>query len=189
MTPFDFVLTLLSFIYSLALAHLLTGAARMIRHRRKLVFSWPHALWMTSAFLLALANWLSLWAFHSFRVVDLPMFAGAVALCAGMYFVSAFVTPEFEKPEDFDLVRFHETQRFTYITANLVLLTLALGLNAGAGAIGVRSWASDNAPNLAMVLPLLAALFLRNTSVQLLAPLILNLALIFGMLLSHPRLS
>ncbi len=77
MSPFEFVLTLVSFIYALAIAHLLMGAARMIRYRHELVFSWPHRLWMTFTFVGLLAAWLSLWDFHTKKVVDLATFGGA----------------------------------------------------------------------------------------------------------------
>jgi hypothetical protein len=188
MAAFDFVLTLLSFIYTLALTHLLMGAARMIRHRRDLIFSWPHALWMIFAFLLALANWLALWDFHNFKVMDLATFAGAVALCVAVYFISAFVTPEFEGSEDFDLVRFQDSQRATYLTAMLAMMALTFLLNIGAGEEGVSNWANQNGFVLGMMAPIVAALFVRARWVQVLAPLLEIVAIVGFALICYPRL-
>ena len=49
MNPFEFIILFFSFIYTLALTHLLFAWTRMIRHRRQLVLSWPHLLWMLVA--------------------------------------------------------------------------------------------------------------------------------------------
>jgi len=37
--PFDFIILFFSFIYTLALTHLLFAVTRMVRHRRMLTFS------------------------------------------------------------------------------------------------------------------------------------------------------
>jgi hypothetical protein len=55
---FDFIILFLSFIYTLGLTHLLLAATRMIRHRRTVIFSWPHALWMVAALGMLSGNWL-----------------------------------------------------------------------------------------------------------------------------------
>ena len=49
MKSFEFLILFFTFAFALALTHLLFAATRMIRHRRTLIFSWPHALWMATA--------------------------------------------------------------------------------------------------------------------------------------------
>ncbi|MFX4501401.1 hypothetical protein ABTA59_19515, partial [Acinetobacter baumannii] len=71
MHPFEFIILFFSFIYTLALTHILFAATRMIRHRRQLVFSWPHALWMANALVFLAANWLSLWDLHESKTLTL----------------------------------------------------------------------------------------------------------------------
>jgi hypothetical protein len=169
--PFEYVLLLVSFVYTLALTHLLMGAARMIRHRRELKFSWPHALWMAFAFTLVILNWISQWDFHTLKTIDLATLGGAIALSVGIYFVSALVTPEFEREEHYDLVAYHRTQGPTYVGAVLALALLAMALNFGALAEGVQSWAEQNLLVAAMLLPAGAALIWRRQAVvQALAP-------------------
>ncbi|QIK96772.1 hypothetical protein G7076_10305 [Sphingomonas sp. HDW15A] len=65
MSPFDFIILFFSFVYVIALTHLLFAWTRMIRYRRKLVFSLPHLLWMLVAVGYLTANWLSLWDFQT----------------------------------------------------------------------------------------------------------------------------
>ena len=40
MRPFEFIILFFSFIYTLALTHLLFAWTRMIRYRRTLILSW-----------------------------------------------------------------------------------------------------------------------------------------------------
>jgi len=110
MSPFEFVLLFISFVYSLSLTHLLMGLARMIRRRRELTYSWPHGLWMINALLSVVINWIGFWDFHSVKVIDLGAFTGAAALCVTNYLVAALVTPEFEGAADDDLREFHARQ-------------------------------------------------------------------------------
>jgi hypothetical protein len=178
-SPFDFILALVSFVYALAIAHLLRGAARMIRHRRDLIFSWPHGLWMAFTFLGLLAAWLTLWDFHAMKAINLATFAGAVVVCVGLYLTAALVTPEFDDPEDYNLIRFHGRQRATYLSVNLALCAVALGLNIAAGAEGVANWLKESGPSLALAAPIAAALLIRNRLVQIAAP-----AVAIGMVLA-----
>ncbi len=67
--PFEFYILFLSFIYTLSLTHLLFAATRMLRHRRDLKLSWPHALWMATVLIVVFANWIALWDFHGMRAI------------------------------------------------------------------------------------------------------------------------
>jgi hypothetical protein len=187
--PFEYILLLVSFVYTLALTHLLMGAARMIRHRRELRFSWPHALWMLFAFGLVVINWLSQWDFHTLKAIDLPTLGGAIALCVGIYFVCALVTPEFEREEHYDLIAYHQTQGRTYVGAVLALALLAMALNVGALAEGVQTWAEQNAVVAAMAVLALVAIVWRRPWVQVLVP-ALELALTVWFLVTYyPKLA
>lgn len=189
MEPFEYVLLLVSFVYTLALTHLLMGAARMIRHRREVTFSWPHALWMVFAFTLVVLNWISQWDFHTQKAIDLPTLSGALALAVGIYFVSALVTPEFEREEHYDLVAYHRTQGPTYVGAVLALAFLAIGLNFGALAEGVQTWAEQNVLVGAMVLAAGAALIWRRQPVvQVLMPILELAAAAWFLAAYYPKL-
>jgi hypothetical protein len=170
MTPFGYFMTLISFVYAVALGHMLNGAARMVRHRRELRFSWPHALWMATVFLSLLVNWVSFWDANALKVIDLFSMTMWVVTATANYLVAALVTPEFERPEDYDLVRFHERQAPTYLTALLVMVLLAIAQNA-AGVLEGLGWSQQNRLVAAMAAPPLAAIFGRHRLVQLAAPL------------------
>src|SRR3954449_7585664 len=61
MTPFEHVTALFSFVYALALTHLLARVAELIVARDRVKFSGLLALGMANAVLLVFSNWLSIW--------------------------------------------------------------------------------------------------------------------------------
>jgi hypothetical protein len=61
MRAFDFVMTLYSFVYALAVAQILSTVGDMIRAGKRLLFSWLNAAWMLNVLLAIVAWWLSLW--------------------------------------------------------------------------------------------------------------------------------
>src|SRR5207244_11721084 len=71
MTAFEHVTALLSFVYALALTHLLARIAELIVARDRVKFSGLLALGMTNAVLVVFANWLSLWDFRLSKAWDL----------------------------------------------------------------------------------------------------------------------
>ena len=188
MSPFDYVLSLVSFIYALALTHLLTAAARMVRHRRQIVFSWPHALWMAMIFIDLVINWLTFWDAHNLKVIDLAATAAVMVTATSNYFVVALVTPEFERDEDYDLVRFQARQGRAYLTALLVFGLVAFAGNATSPMLGLQ-WSEQNVLVGATFVPVLAALFIRRPLVQVLAPLVELAFVIWYALQFYPRIA
>jgi hypothetical protein len=164
---FDFIMLFFSFIYALALTHLLLAVNAMIRRRRRIKFSLPHAIWMFGALLAVWINWISLWDFHEERVVSLGAIVGGFVLGIAQYLVCASVSPDFKEARDFDLRLFETEQRRSYLSAFLVLVAVSIGVNIGGSVLGVQKWMSENA----LVIPMLAAvvfpLFARNKWVQI----------------------
>ena len=145
MHPFDFILLFFSFIYTVALTHILFAATRMIRHRRELVFSWPHALWMASAFLFLSVNWLSLWDLRGVAAFSLEVIVSNFVLVVLQYFLSALVAPDFEGGDGYDLREFHLRERRTYLGAFIALMVVGVLVNFEAAMrYGLASWGQQN---------------------------------------------
>lgn len=145
MRPFEFVIVFLSFVYSLGLTHLLFAITRMVRHRRVLVFSWTHALWMLNVLLGLFANWISLWDFHNVAVISLPALLAGLAMAISNYLVCALVSPDFEDCETYDMHAFQAREGRTYLAAYLGLAVVAFAVNyAAAAGVGLTKWASEN---------------------------------------------
>lgn len=171
MAPFEFIILLLSFVYTLALTHLLFAATRMIRHRRQLVLSWPHLMWMMVALLNLVANWISLWDFRKIAPLDLATIAAGFILAILNYFMSALVSPDFEAGESYDMPRFHRCEGSTYITSILVMVVFAIVTNFLAGTdLDITHFGSENSLVVWMLPPLVLALAVKRPWAQLAGP-------------------
>lgn len=169
MGPFEFTITLLSFIYSLAITHLLLGVARMVRHRATVRLSAAHLVWVANVFFVIILNWITLWDFRAVRELSLAAIASATAFAILLYLIATFVTADIEAPEDRDLTLFHARESRTYVGGLLLGGLLAVTLNFGAGSLGVGNWMSQNGLLIASLVPLVVALVIRRGWLHLLA--------------------
>ncbi|MEO8455991.1 MAG: hypothetical protein ABI454_12610 [Sphingomicrobium sp.] len=190
MNPFEFIILFFSFIYTLALTHLLFAATRMVRHRRQLVLSWPHLLWMLVALGNLAANWISLWDFRSEGTLSLGTIAIGFLLVIINYALCALVSPDFEGGETYDLKRFHECEGPTYIAAMLALVLASIAVNFLAGAaLDIANWADENSVVIANLVPLGLALAVKRPWAQLLAPIALLATVIAYAVIYYPALT
>jgi hypothetical protein len=189
MNAFEFIILFFSFAYALAFSHLLFAAARMIRHRRSLVFSWPHALWMANALMLLFGNWISLYDFRSMAVMSLGTILTLFAFVTTLYFTCALVTPDFEQGDSYDMRAFHLREGRTYMGAILTLDVISFLANLQAGHSGVASWGAQNAIVLIMLPMVILPLLWRNRIIQLVCPAILLVENFAFLLIYYPTLS
>ena len=79
---FEHVTILLSFVFAIALTHLLSTATELLLARDRVRFSGLHTMWMANALLALLINWLSLWGLVIIRHWTVPevvlQFAAAI---------------------------------------------------------------------------------------------------------------
>jgi hypothetical protein len=190
MNPFEFIILFFSFIYTLALTHLLFAWAQMMRHRRQLTFSWPHFLWMVVALGNLSVNWISLWDFRTEGPLALGTIAAGFLFVVINYFVCALVSPDFEGGETYNMKRFHECEGATYIGATLLLITASIVENFLAGSqLGVSNWSNENRLVITFVVPPLLALAVKRPWAQLLAPAALIAGIITYAVIYYPVLA
>jgi hypothetical protein len=58
---FEHVTILLSFVYAIAMTHLLSSATELVLARDRVRFSGLYVLWMLNALLILLVNWMAIW--------------------------------------------------------------------------------------------------------------------------------
>ncbi|HEX5238743.1 MAG TPA: hypothetical protein VFW39_09805 [Sphingomicrobium sp.] len=174
MGPFEFIILFFSFIYTLALTHLLFAWTRMIRHRRELVFSWPHFLWMLVAMANLAVNWISQWDFRTEHSLSLGTIASGFLFVVINYFVCALVSPDFEGGETYDMKHFHACEGPTYIAATLVLILISIVENFLAGVeLKSQNWANENNLVITFLVPAALPLLIKAKWMQILAPAVL----------------
>jgi len=190
MNPFEFIILFFSFIYTLALTHLLFTWTRMVRHRRQLTFSWPHFLWMMVSLGNLSVNWLSLWDFRTDGSLALGTIVAGFLFVVINYFVCALVSPDFEGGETYDMKQFHECEGPTYIGVTLVLIATSITINFLAGSqLGVSNWSNENKLVVTFIIPPLLALAVKRPWAQLAAPVALLTGIISYAVIYYPVLT
>jgi hypothetical protein len=126
MGAFEHVISLLSFVYAIAIAHLLTTAARLIGSRERVRFSWFHAYWMLNALLVLVVDWISFWDMHGVPSWTLASIAIMLMQSFVDYMQAALVCPEIPAEGEIDLALFHATHSRRYIGAFAVTAVWAL---------------------------------------------------------------
>jgi hypothetical protein len=129
LSAFEHVIVLLSFVYALALTHLLSGVAYLIRAGRRVRFSWIQAGWMLNALIIIIANWIGFWDLRRLPSWGVGTIAFILAMAIANYLQAALVCPEVGHEGIVDLRDFHRRQGRRYIGAFVVSIAFALSAN------------------------------------------------------------
>jgi hypothetical protein len=125
---FELVLVLLSFVYALALTHVLSRIGALVLAFKQVRFSALLALAMVNAILQVFLGWLVLWDFRGVRQWDLLSIAGQFALAIMTYFLCIFAAPERDGAVDMEAL--YPLRRRPFYFSVLILYVLSLGVNA-----------------------------------------------------------
>lgn len=174
MGAFEHVISLLSFVYALAIAHLLTTVARLLSARGRVRFSWLHAFWMANAMLVLVLDWISYWDMKAISTWSVASIAIALASSFADYLQAALVCPEIPPEGPIDLKAFHARQSRYYIGAFVGSGVMALIMNTYyAGNFNVAEYAMQNFAVVPMLAVAITAAVSRNRWVQIACPILL----------------
>ena len=169
---FEHITLFLSFIYAIAITHLLSSATELILARDRVKVSWLLLGWMAAALQLLVINWLSfapLSAVKHWTLGDaLLQFTEAFI----QYFTCSLVSMRVDKEGVVDMPAFFARQRPVILSA-----VLALGIDASIGnylnrdVSGLRpdAWIGQDMLIAGLNLVLLLAIFIRASWVQALS--------------------
>ncbi|HEY2070063.1 MAG TPA: hypothetical protein VGG48_10955 [Rhizomicrobium sp.] len=136
MQAFDYIITLLSFVYALAIAHLLTTIAELVRARRRVRFSWLNAAWMLIGLLTAIAWWIGMWDMRGLGAWSTAMIGFLFAVAFALYLQIRFTCPDVPAEGEVDLPAFHRDSGRDYIAAFAVVAALTVAANLLFGEMG-----------------------------------------------------
>ena len=123
---FEQVTLLLSFVYALALTHLLASVTELTLARDRVRFSGLHALWMGIALVVLFNNWLQAHALKDIRRWTLPEEALQFAWAMAQYFTCSLVSIRVEPGAAVDMEAFHARQRPAIMIAFASLTVMAM---------------------------------------------------------------
>ncbi len=186
MSAFEHVTALLSFVYALALTHLLARIAELIVARERAKFSGLLALGMVNAVALVFVNWLSLWDLRSVTSWDFASIAIQFLFAVSVYVVCALVGPKVPDEGVIDLEDFFWRQRVYFYGAIIACLVLALLANLDfLKTANTALFVKENLGTIAILVPSLVGLISRNHVVQWVAGIsLLALTIGFGVMFS-----
>ena len=160
---------LLSFVFALAFAHILSSGTDLVRERTRVHFSWTHGLWMSIAVIVLFGNWLALWN-HRNQKLDVAATTIQFLFTVVQYFTCSIVSPRVPEHGTIDLWQYHKRHKRQYLTAFLVLGIFAVGLNGyffvRSGGRNLWNFASAQVNVLPMIVCVIAALFARPVWLQ-----------------------
>lgn len=173
MTIFEHLGALEAFILSLAIAALVVFVAKLVRRRHTVVWSLPHALWMTIILFNSVLFWIDGFRMRDITSSSVLTVIAILALPLLCFLQSELVAPGDATAEDFDLKAFHERHRAEYIGATVVYAIVLAAyicwlafVNHGPFPVGAMVFTG-----LSLAVSV-AAIRMRQTWVQVAAPLL-----------------
>jgi hypothetical protein len=121
MHVFDFVVVLVSFIYALALTHLLSRIGSLLLAER-IKLSALGMLTAVNAVWTVFFCWLGLWSLNTMPVWDIASIMAQFAMAISLYFICIFAAPEAGETADPEAFFWAQHRRFywAYIVANTI---------------------------------------------------------------------
>lgn len=175
MGAFEHVIVLLSFVYALAITHLLLCTAGLIRASTRVRFSWLHAFWMLNALVVIFANWVSFWDLHALPTWSMASVGFTLVMGIANYLQAALTCPEVAPTGEIDLRAFHAQQRGRYLGAAAISFALAFVANIVFGLqFGVVQYTAQNFAVLPMMIAVAAAAIFGARWIQIAAPVIVT---------------
>ena len=122
---FEHVTILLSFVYAVALTHLLSSTTELVIARKRVRFSGLYALWVFNALLLLLTNWLSFWGLAGLRRWTVAEVVLQFACAIVQYFCCSTFRISEGRDEAVDLPELYKERRPVIFSAFLALCVIA----------------------------------------------------------------
>src|SRR5437762_10738288 len=167
MTVFEHVTALFSFVYALALTHLLARIAELIVARDRVKFSGLLALGMVNAIILVFANWLSLWDLHAITSWNLASITVQFLFAVNVFLICVLVGPKAHDDGPIDLEDVFWRQRPYFYGALVACAVLSLFANLDyLKTANAALFLKENLTVLPMFIPTLAALVSRKRWIQ-----------------------
>lgn len=121
MGAYEHVILLLSFVYALALTHLLSRIGALFVARKRVKFSGLLALAQANAIMLVFVNWLYLWNLHGIQAWSVASIAPEFAFAAALFLLCVLSAPEAGAEGYVDMEAFYWEQRRPYYATALAM--------------------------------------------------------------------
>ena len=168
MHAFDFVVTLLSFVYALAITHILATVGDIIRAGKRVRFSWLNAAWMLSWLMAIVSWWIAMWGLREQKTWTMPAIGLLFVAACSLYLSARLVCAHIPAEGQVDLRVFHRQEGWKYATSSAALIVLSILMTYSYGATA-EGWLAENIVNWPFLAASVAAAVFPNRWVQTVA--------------------
>src|SRR5687768_12309249 len=107
MSPFEYIIVLISIILGLGITLVLTGIAELIRRWNTVKIFWPHFIWIGLVFVLHIHEWWVTYELKSITVWSLPTFLFVVLYPIVLFILANILFPTKWKKEQVNLREYY----------------------------------------------------------------------------------
>ena len=161
MSAYDHILTLLSFVYALAIAHLLSRVGALLLARKRVRFSGLQALAMFNAGSQPFLNWLISRDTHGLTVWNLADITASFLFAVTNFLLCAAAAPEVPAEGSIDLEAFYWANRRLFWGLVAVMMVVGLGSTVVLRLYDPRLFAQETLATLPFFLPPALAIAIR----------------------------
>ncbi len=158
MSPFEYVIVLISIILGLGITLVLTGVAELIRKWHAVKIFWPFLIWIGLVFVLHIHEWWVTYELKSITVWSLPTFLFVVLYPITLFILANLIFPAKWKKGVIDLKEYYFNTYRTFFFFAILLDVLAVIQNITLSGYKIQ----DQLVHLA-VLGMLAFLLIRKS--------------------------
>ena len=185
MTPFEYVIVLISIILGLGITTILTGVAELIKHGQPLRLFTPYIIWILLIFVLHIQEWWVSYELKSVQVWELPYFLLIVLYPINLYILAHLLFPG-SLSKDFSAREFYLDHYPRFFNGAVILIALSTFQNIVISGFSFQSQISK----LFILIVLLVMVISKNKNVIVHTALsvILLLFTIIGLLVEQENL-
>ena len=174
MHAFDYLVTLFSFVFAMAIAHVLATVGDMVVASRRLTFSWFNAGWILTVLLAVISWWLGIWDLRKQGTWPTDTIAFFFCAACGLYVLARIVCPRIPVEGRIDLREFHRCEGPKYIIGYGVFVLFSIATNTYFGVVHSATssggpWLSQNAALIPMGIAAIVAALVSDRRVQVIA--------------------
>ena len=126
MTPFEYVIVLISIILGLGITQIVSGVADLIHHSKQVKLYWPHLLWLILVFFLHVQEWWQIYQLKTYEAWHLPVFLFVILYPIVLFILARILFPtlsgSFVNLKEFYFNNFRKFFSFIVILSFLAIL-------------------------------------------------------------------
>src|SRR5207253_8898015 len=123
---FQHITVLFSFVFAIALTHVLSCVSKLILARDRVRFSGLHALWMLNALMVLLINWISIWQLEGVKHWSVGEIMVQLGWAIPQYFTCSLISMPVGNDGVIDMHAFYERQRPVLFSAFALMYIMSM---------------------------------------------------------------